>query len=715
MFNKIKNIKAREWLMLIVSMLFLTDIVILLNIPFLREIVSFLFFTIIPGVLILQILRLNKMEFLKKVVLSVGLSLSLLIFTGLILNSVYPLLVKPLSLEPVLVSFNIIVIALAITAYWRNKDDFDARDLFNLNIDMGNKLKSPMIFPILFPFMAIFGTYLMNTTQNNILLMAMLFLIPIYLVAVVFLKDKIHPATYPLAVWLIGLSLLLMHGLTSSYTMGRDVHGEFYCFQLTLTNLHWNIYDYYNPYNACLSVNILPVIYNVLSNMNGEYIFKLFSGIIGSIIPLVVYIVSKKYIGKKYAFFAAMLFVFQLFFVYMLGAVRQEIAMLFFFLAVMVMFDSELDKKLPKKVLFLLFMFSLVVSHYTTAYVAFILMAAILLVPFLRGLIKEKKLVFTNFDLILISLAFIAVWYLLFAKVQFTAGAQVVGATAAAAAAGSGSGSMQALTSTRGAYVLGVLGVVLKSVPNTVSVVVNDTILATIMLGFGTIIWKYRYFKEKMEAEYLMGVAVSMILLVLFVVLPYISIAYDAARLFFQLLIFIAPLFVIGVITLTKLIKKPKWDVMIMLVLLIALFSCSTYMQYHFLGMPYSPDYDSNGLVRGETFIYGSELTSVNWLNYNKVEGFDAYSDGIAGSRFGLIYGEGDQNFKNSFISLNNSFFAWNKTIDSGYIYLGHVNVKDNETYDIYDDISVHDLNSYSALFEGKYRIYDNGGSQIWA
>ncbi|MCE7698471.1 MAG: hypothetical protein K8E24_006405, partial [Methanobacterium paludis] len=429
MFNKIKNIKAKEWLMLIVSMLFLTDILVLLNIPFLREIESFLFFTIIPGVLILQILRLNKMEFLKKAVLSVGLSLFFMIFAGLILNSFYPILMKPLSLSSVLISFNILLIALAIIAYMRNKDDFNLGDMLNFNFHLGGKLKSPLIFPLIFPFMAILGTYLMNTTQNNIILMLMLFMIPLYLVVVVYLNDKIHPSTYPIAVWLIGLSLLLMYGLTSSYTIGRDVHGEFYSFQLAMANLHWNIYDYYNPYNACLSVTILPVVYNVLSNIGGEYIFKLFYGIIGSAIPLIVYIVSKKYIGKKYAFFAALLFVFQLFFVSMLGAVRQEIAMLFFFLAVMVLFDSELDKKLPKKVLFLIFTFSLVVSHYTTAYVAFILMAAVLLVPFLMGLIKERKLVFTNFDLILVSLAFIAVWYLLFAKVQFTAGAQVVGAT----------------------------------------------------------------------------------------------------------------------------------------------------------------------------------------------------------------------------------------------------------------------------------------------
>jgi uncharacterized membrane protein len=360
-------------------------------------------------------------------------------------------------------------------------------------------------------------------------------------------------------------------------------------------------------------------------------------------------------------------------------------------------------------------MFSLVVSHYTTSYVAFIIMATILIVPFLRGLVKERKLVTTNFDLIIISLIFIVAWYLLFAKVQFTAGAQVIGTTAAAtaAAAGSGSGAANSLTSSRGAYVLGILGIVLKSVPNTISVIVHDAIFATIMLGFATVVFKYRKFREKMDAEYLMGVCVSIILLVLFVALPYISIAYDAARLFFQVLIFVAPLFVIGAMTLSKIIKKPKWDVLIILVLLISIFSCATYMQYHFYGTPYSPDYDANGTVRGETYLYDSELTSVSWLNNNKVNGLTVYSDGHESSRFELVYGS-NSSYKQSFFTWDTSFFALNKTKKSGYIYLGNVNVKYNQSYDVYDDISVHDMSLYSHLFKGKYRIYDNGGSQIW-
>ena len=383
MFDRMKEMNAKEWLMLVISMLFLTDIVTFLNVPFLREIISFMFFTIVPGAIILHILRLNKINFLKKVVLSVGLSISFIIFAGLILNGLYPILIKPLSLVPLLVSFNLILIVLALIAYWRNKDDFDARDIFNLNLDMANKLKSPMIFPVIFPFMAVLGTYLMNTTQNNIILMAMLFLIPAYIIAVVYLKDRIHHATYPIALSMIGMSLLLMNGLTSNYIMGRDVHYEYYVFQVTLSHFHWNISDYYSAYNACLSLTILPAVYNVLTGVSGQYVFKLLFGILGSVLPLIVYIVAQKYVSKKYAFLATLLLVFQIFFVYLLGCIRQEIAIIFFFLAIMILFDKELNKS-SRKILFLIFMFSIVVSHYTTSYVSFILILPILLFPFLK-------------------------------------------------------------------------------------------------------------------------------------------------------------------------------------------------------------------------------------------------------------------------------------------------------------------------------------------
>ncbi|MGB9979498.1 DUF2206 domain-containing protein [Methanobacterium sp.] len=694
MLDKINNFGIKKWLVTLISILFITDIIILLDVPFLREFMTFVSFTTIPGILILHVLKLNKIEFVKKIVLLVGLSVAFLIFMGLLLNSLYPIILKPLSLMPVLILSNVILIILAFIAYIRNKNDFNLNNFLNLNINLKGKLVSPLIFPALFPFMAVFGTYLMNLTQNNFILLLMLILIPVYIVIITLLKDRIHDATYPFALWTIALSLLLMHGLTSSYLMGRDVHYEYYSFQLALQSFHWDINTYLNPYNACLSITILPTILQSLSNLNGEYIFKIFS-LIGSFIPLVVYIVSKKYLENKYAFFAGLLFSFQLFFVYLLGAVRQEIAILFFFLAIMILFTADVSKTI-KKILFVIFMVSVVVSHYTTAYVSFILILPILLMPFFKGLFIDKKLKFTNFDVIILLFLFILAWYLLFGKVQANAGSQVLQSTIA------GSGD-------RGDYVLGVLGIVLKSVPNTISVIVHDLIFVTIGIGLLTILRNYKKFIKQMDPEYIVVIFVSIILLVMFLVLPYISVAYDAVRLFFQLLIFLAPVFIIGAMKIAKIIKRPKWDILIVLVLLISLFSCATYLQYHFYGEPYSPDYDSNGLVRNEAYIYNQEVIGATWLKDNYMNNYTTYSEGRGLIVFLTAYGSGGTN-----MNLNNSLFSWNKTVDEGYIYLGYLNVNKNKVQPVYTNLNMQNMSNYSNLFLRKSKIYDNGGSQIW-
>lgn len=705
MLSKINNFGIKKWIATLIALLLITDILIVLNVPILREFTSFIYFTTVPGLLILHIFNLNKLNFLKKVVLIIGLSISFIMFTGLLLNSLYPVLLKPLSLAPMLSSFNVLLIIMALVAYWRNRENFVLKDFFNLNINLDGKLTSMLIFPVIFPFMAILGTYLMNTSENNIILLLMLFLIPIYVVLIAVLKDRIHSATYSVSIFTISLSFLLMYGLTSNFIIGRDVHNEFYCFQLALKNFHWNIYDYYNPYNACLSITILPVIYKVITGITDQYVFKLIPGIIGAFIPLIVYTVAKNYLNKQYAFYASLLFVFQLFFMNLLGAVRQEIAVLFFFLALMVIFTLDINKKFGK-VLLLIFLFSIVASHYTTSYVTFIIIAIILLVPFLTSLTRKRKIVFTNFDLILISLAFIGLWYILFAKVQFSAGSQVIQTTVAATAGAGPPGAGSAFTDSRGDYVLGILGIKLKSIPNTLSVIVHNLTFAVILTGLLAIFRHFKYYLTKFGAEFLVGVVLSIALMASFVVLPYISVAYDAARLFFQLLIFLAPVFIIGAITIAKFIKKPKWSVAIILILLISLFSCTTYLQYHFYGMPYSATYDKDGTIRGETYIYQSELTGVNWLKNNRLDGLSIYSDSRAFSRYNIA------DFRTN--NTNSSFFALNKTVGSGYIYLGKVNIDKKQVYLIYDDILILNLKGYTHLFTGKEQIYDSGGSQIW-
>ncbi|KAF5068358.1 hypothetical protein DSECCO2_243880 [anaerobic digester metagenome] len=710
MFSKI-NSKARNYLLTIISMLFLTDILVLLNVPVLREISSFLFFTVIPGLLILNVLRLNKIELIKKVVLSVGLSITFLMFTGLFLNSLYPFLIKPLSFVPVMVTFNCLTLVLVFFAYWRNKENMGSFKLPSFKMEMQGKLLAPLIFPIIFPLMVVLGTYLMNTNQNNIILMVMLFLIPVYLVSVVYLKDRVHSATYPFAVWMIGMTMILMHGLTSYHVIGRDVQSEFYCFQLALKNFHWNLMDYYNPYNVCLSVTILPVIYKVFTALNSEYIFKLLFGIIGSFIPLVLYTVSQKYVGKRGAFIASFLLVFQTYFIYILGLVRQEIAFLFFFLAVMVMFDSEINKNI-KKLLFIILMISVVVSHYSTSYFSMALILPVLILPFLKSLFKLMrktgsrvgssgknlldKLDFKNFDIIIVLLIFLALWYFLVADVQVQAGNDVMSSTIVAATASPGSHGLSSIP-TRDSAVLTIFGIGTSSVPNMISVLVNDLIFLVMGIGIISIFRKFLKGKEGvMEKEYFFGAILSVCLLVTFVVLPYISMAYGPQRLFLQLLIFLAPMFVVGTRSIGKTIKKPGAGIVIAVLLIIALFSTGTYLQYHLYGTSYSPYYEKNGPLRDEYFVHDNEIAAASWLKTFGLEDIGIQADGISYSRMLLGY---------------RGMYNTNKT-EYMYLYLGYANVKKLKIYKNPD--TPIKIRNFPEFVKGKNKLYDSGGSEIF-
>ncbi len=694
---KIRGLSAKEFYISIILTMFLTDIVILLDIPGFRDFLAFLYFTIIPGLLVLQIFRLNQLEFLKKFVLSVGLSLFVIMAVGLLLNSLYPLILKPLSLMPLLISFNVSTTALTLIAYHRNKNDFDITDIFNFKIDVKNKLASPMVLSILFPFMAIIGTYLMNTTGNNFILLAMLLMIPLYIVVLIYLKDKVTSSVYPFAIWMISLSILLMTGLTSSYPTGRDVHLEFYCFQLTLNNFHWDFLSFSNTYNTCLSVTILPTIYNVLTSLSAEYVFKLIFALIGSVIPLVIYIISRKYLENKYALMATFLFMSQMFFIEILGVSKQVFSFLFFFLAVFVLFESDMGKS-TKKVLFVILMLSVVLSHYTTAFVGYLIVVPILLIPFLKNLLSERKIKLVNFDVIAVLGISSFLWYILIAKNQISTASFVLARA---------SGSLTGVETTRESTVLAVLGIGLKTIPGIISAIVNDAIFLTIGIGLISVLIGYRLYNDKIDFEFIVGGIMATILLVLFVIIPSISNDYGASRLFLQSLAFLAPIFVIGGIKIATIIKKPKLNVLIILILLISLFACSTHLQYQLYGIPSSSYYDADGFPREETYIYNQDISAVKFLGNYREKDFRIYTDAAAPDRLLAA---------NDFNILNQTFYFPPENATKGdYIYLTYVNNNKNVIFiSIAPSYVVKNTTDYKEVFNNRNLIYNNGGSKIW-
>ena len=167
----------------------------------------------------------------------------------------------------------------------------------------------------------------------------------------------------------MGLACLFTTSLRSWYITGHDIEKEFYVFQLTNTHHIWNMAFYQDPYNACLSITILPTILTNLLPIQDMYVYKIIFQIIFAISSILVFYIIKNYTIPIFAFLSAFFYMsFPTFFNDMPMLNRQEIGFIFFGLVLYMMLLPELSLSI-RKILFVIFAFSAAVSHYSTNFV----------------------------------------------------------------------------------------------------------------------------------------------------------------------------------------------------------------------------------------------------------------------------------------------------------------------------------------------------------
>ncbi|KAF5431953.1 putative membrane protein, partial [Candidatus Methanophagaceae archaeon] len=545
----------KEWFAFILAMLILTDLTILLDIPFLRQILGFLFLTILPGLVIIQILRLDKLGSTEKFVLSVGLSISFLMLFGLLVNNLALAIgyETPLATIPLLTLFNLVFIVLTIVGYKTNEKS--VLSLPDLNLSTSDK--AFLIVPILFPVLSIFGMHVMNTTANNIILILLFVLISVYVVSVCLFNQNFSERLYPVAIFSIGISLLLLMALRSNHLIGVDIHKEYYFFQTTWNNMHWSVLGY-STLNACLSISLLPTIYQSILNMNSEFLFRILYSLIFSAFPLAIYVLSKKYVSSSYAFLASCFSMFQVYFLTIELNPRTSLALLFFVLAIMTLFDDKIDP-LKKRILFIVFMVSCMVSHYSTTYIFFfILLATFIGTEILSKQNTAKKVV--SFTIVILFFGMIFLWYSQVTETAFNAGVGFIKNTL------SNLNEFFVLES-RSSAIASLIGrgSVQKGALYVLEFVLTWLSFAFIGIGIITVLRRYKemviseqsvkkpdFLKQKFEVEYLMIALACAGLLVIMVILPYISVKYSLMRLYAVTITILSVFFVIGGITISK-------------------------------------------------------------------------------------------------------------------------------------------------------------------
>jgi uncharacterized membrane protein len=524
------------------------------GIPMIQVPISFAYLTFIPGILLLRVLRLHKLGNVRTLLYSMGLSLSLLMAAGIVLNTVFLRIgfPNPMSLLPLAAAITSLVLVLCVFSYVRDREFSNP---VYVNVSSSNLSPQILLFCLL-PFLTIFATFLMNQYGINSLQMVLLLII--MAIPFVVVLGWIPQKHYAFLLFVISFALLFHTSLISSYVWGSDLNAELVLSTQVLQSGVWNL-SIASNFAGMLSVVMLLPIYSLFSGISLVWVFKILFPFIFSFVPLGLFIIYKrgtgdKITGDKIAFLSCFFFMtFEAFFVSMPSLGREEIAELFLILIVLLVVESQLQMR-ERSLLLIIFGASLSVSHYGTAYVFLLILAAALPIIYIalpriarvsktggaRG--KNDIKIFVLFFAV-----FTMAWYLYVSPFS----EPFVTVVNLGSAIASNVGNMFTPTLNQPvAYLTSQL------VP--LQVIERDIVLLSFFFILVGLIAVLADRKKTGFADEYMGLASgSFLFLFLAAVVPFVASALQSDRLITLLFIFLAPFCIIGLIRLPGLLSSP--------------------------------------------------------------------------------------------------------------------------------------------------------------
>ncbi|NTV22229.1 MAG: DUF2206 domain-containing protein [Candidatus Yonathbacteria bacterium] len=368
--------------------LIILNIGILSGIPIMSDVFGLLFLLILPGVLLLRILNFYPETIWERILHIVSLSIAILLIGGLIENTLLPLfgIWKPLEKIPLLIFFDILFIIFIIigTLLGRRIHIFSPK---KIHFQPHQVWLQALAF--LLPLSAIGGATILNNGGSNFLAIATLLGIAGFLLYAG-IRITSQNETFILTwVYAVSFALLLGMSMRSLHVVGWDINNELQVFRMTHGSAFWSMSHLQDAYNACLSITILPTIFLRFTHFVDEYIFKFLFQAIFALMPIGLYYFIKELTGQRKAILATTMFLGSAVFSHgMPTLIRQEFGFLFFSLILFIIFSEKIKSK-NRNVLLVLYGTSMILSHYSTTYVALFLLGITFLLNSILRILKR--------------------------------------------------------------------------------------------------------------------------------------------------------------------------------------------------------------------------------------------------------------------------------------------------------------------------------------
>ncbi len=669
------------------------------NLTIVREVVGIGYLTFIPGLIFVKLLKLDdgRLSLVELILLSLGFSIAFLMLAGLLINQ-FGLMIGlsfPLSTLPLSLVLNTTILIGAAVTYLRQE---------KIKRPSAPKEKIPYsaLFFVFLPILSILGTYIVNISGNNIILMLLFVVITIIFIVFALVNNQGIHKYYPFAIFMIALALLFQFSLISSYIVpyGGDSPVELFVFRNTQINSAWYPVLSFSSdqglgrINAMLSVTILPTIYSNMLGIDPTWVFKIIYPILFAFIPIALYVIWQPYIGKKFAFLAAFLFMAQsTFYTEMLALNRQIIAELFFVLILAVILNNKMKLE-TKFICFGFFAVGLIFSHYALAVIFLVISIAAWIVS------VAKKRPTHNLHLGMILLFFVLMfgWYI------YTSGSVVYDSFLTFSGFITSQLGDFFDPASRGQTVL--IGLGLTESPSLINTISRAFAYITeLFIVIGIIGLLAKKTKFNFDRDFTVFAAVAVAFLVALTVVPGLANTLNMTRFYHILLMLLAPFCIIGIWTLVKTISKHEKILavaLLVIIIIVPYFLFQSNFVYEVAkteswSIPlseYRMDprrlYGDFGYI--DTYsVYGAKWASINTQYQNNIAADNGMYTALTG--YGLIWRGYVAELTNTTVLKPGEF-----------VYLSYISIN-------YESLTSN--GTLPALLNRTNVIYSNGGSEV--
>jgi len=368
-----------------------------------------------------------------------------------------------------------------------------------------------------------------------------------------------QPLTYPILVYLLGFAVVLKYILTTNYLGGATTCSEFALYLHYTTGAEWHPMVYpFGLQNSCLPVAWLPARLQIITGVDPVLFYKIYHALLLPLLPVVAYFVFRRFLTTHYALIGSLFVIGTVTFLQSPSMARTTIALIFYTLLLLVFFNKEVKHR---ALLVVGLSVLLVLSHYTTAYLAILIFNSLSLVLAIRWVIQKKggRQLGISLLAVVILISCGIFWY---GQVNKYALYKIGMRTSAVTNTIEQTGDVADLSS-RDKIIQVAFGV--QNPDGDTIFQLNWWLFGVSWLVVGLIIWgmAHSVFRKELPAEFLMLSAICFVLIISTILIPGVSRGYGIERVFYQC----TPLFGVLLVKGTSSLGKYSWAALLPLIL----------------------------------------------------------------------------------------------------------------------------------------------------